>query len=82
MNKRTLFLDELAQFLVGNQAGKSIALELESRRAPIIPWATEWASLRRATPLFGYPTVEEARRVLVSFLGWGTGDELVRDEEK
>ena len=70
-DKKTLFIKALAGFLAGNQAGKSIELEMESRSprlAPMTSWAQEWAKLRDMTPLFGYPTVEEAERSLMEFL--------------
>jgi hypothetical protein len=74
------FVDALTEFLVGNQAAKSIALEIETKTKTGSPledyiaqnvcpkWAAEWAKLRNATPLFGYPTVEEAKRTLKAFL--------------
>ena len=68
LNRKEKFIKVLAQFLVENQAGKSIALELESRRKPMLPWAHEWAALRNATPLFGYPSVAEAEEALRDFL--------------
>lgn len=52
----------LAVYLVENQVDKSI--ELQSGK----PSAQEWATLRGATPLFGYPTVEEAERELTELL--------------
>lgn len=72
--RKRRFVKALAQFLVGLQAGKSIALELEQKRIdagipPIVPWAGEWAALRQATPLFGYPTMDEAEEALSEFLG-------------
>ena len=69
-NRRTQFIKALAAFLADNQAGKSIAIELETKFPPVhrIMWAQEWAKLRGATPLFGYPTVEEAERTLAEFL--------------
>lgn len=57
------FIKRLAEYLVKDQAKKSIQLEMGS------PAAKEWAALRRETPLFGYPTVEEAERTLTEFLG-------------
>lgn len=69
-DRKELFVRVLAKFLVDNQAGKSIAMELEARHPPVhgIVWAQEWAALRNATPLFGYPTVEEAEKALTEFL--------------
>jgi hypothetical protein len=62
------FIRQLAEFLAGNQGGKSIALEVEAKMQPVIDWANQWAALRRTTPLFGYPTVEEAEKILSVFL--------------
>jgi hypothetical protein len=56
------FVRELAQYLVGDQVHKSIQLSMG-----LLP-AREWAKLRNATTLFGYPTVEEAERELTTFL--------------
>lgn len=60
--RKKQFIHELAVFLVGNQARKSIELEMGKESAK------EWARLRNATPLFGYPTVEEAEAQLSEFL--------------
>lgn len=57
--RKNKFIIKLAAFLVENQAGKSIALEMESPSA-IVPWAHEWARVRAETPLSGYPTLPEA----------------------
>ncbi len=62
--RRAAFIEALAGFLVNNQAMKSIELEMNK------PSAIEWAKVRGATPLFGYPTLEEAVEVLNGFL-WG-----------
>lgn len=68
-SRRDVFVRQLAEFLAGDQGGKSIALELEMRGPPrVIQWAREWSRLRGATPLFGYPTVEEAEAELKRFL--------------
>ena len=64
MKKR--FLHQLAVFLVGDQAKKSILLEMPTMVRDL---AEEWAALRDETPLFGYPTVEEAEEILTEFLG-------------
>lgn len=66
--RRSRFVKALAEYLAGNQAGKSIALEMAARVPPIIPWAKEWAEVRSASPLMGYPTVAEAEKELVRFL--------------
>jgi len=65
------FIRTLAKFLAGDQAAKSISLKVEATREPGFTtpkWASEWAELRHSTPLFGYPTVEEAERTLKEFL--------------
>jgi len=56
------FIRELAQYFVENQAQKSIELGMGK------PSAQQWQRLRSLTPLFGYPTTEEAELVLTSFL--------------
>lgn len=48
------FIEVLAEYLVKDQAAMSIHLEMKQ------PFALAWAKLRGATPLFGYPTQEEA----------------------
>jgi len=64
------FIRALAEYLAGNQAGKSIALEIESKGGgSILAWAGEWAKVCGASPLFGYMTVEEAEEKLWEFLG-------------
>jgi len=60
---RAPFVRALARYLVADQAGQSIGLQLGN------PAAKEWAKLRGTTPLFGYPTVEEAERQLADWLG-------------
>jgi len=60
---RAPFIRELARFLVGDQAIRSIQLEAGSKGA------REWAALRGTTPLFGYPTVAEAEATLAAWLG-------------
>lgn len=63
---RKAFVKELAKFLVGDQASKSISLEARGQLTG--EWARAWADLRQRTPLSGYPTVEEAERTLSDFL--------------
>lgn len=65
--KRDQFVKALAAFMVDLQAGKGIALSMPPG---VIPWAREWATLRQATPLHGYPSQKEAELVLREFLGW------------
>lgn len=57
------FIHILAEYLVADQALKSIELEMGKKSAK------EWAELRSATPLFGYITTEEAEVILTKFLG-------------
>ena len=65
MKDKKRFMHELAVFLVAEQASDSIGLQMGR------PFAKRWAALRSATPLFGYPTVEEAEKVLS---GWLLGE--------
>jgi hypothetical protein len=52
------FIEALAEFLVKDQAKMSIMLSLGK------PEAIAWAKLRGLTPLDGYPTIEEGKRIL------------------
>ena len=56
------FIKALAKYLVGNQAEMSIKLQMGK------PEAKTWAEMRSATPLQGYPTVDEAEEVLERWL--------------
>jgi hypothetical protein len=60
--KKLSFIDALAEYLCKDQAKMSILLEMGNDHA------RHWARLRNLTPLNGYPTVEEAKRILVEFL--------------
>lgn len=60
---KKLFVKALAEYLVKDQASKSIRLGMNS------PTAVEWAKLRSTTPLQGYPTQEEAEATLSKWLG-------------
>ena len=60
--RKNVFIMELAEFIAGNQARKSIELQMGKESAK------EWAKLRGASPVFGYGTVDEAYEVLVDFL--------------
>jgi hypothetical protein len=65
------FIHQLAEFLVGRQAAKSIMLQLEGSRIDGDPrpnFANEWATLRCASNLSGYPTIEEAEKALTKLL--------------
>ena len=61
-NRKSVFIKALAEYLVGDQALKSIQLGARS------PAAKQWAKLRNLTPLFGSPTIEEAEKQLAKFL--------------
>lgn len=63
MKNKVLFIKQLAQFLAGDQSRKSIELQMGKSSAK------EWAELRNLTPLFGYPTMEEAEQTLADWLG-------------
>jgi hypothetical protein len=56
------FIRRLAHYLVVNQATRSIQLQLGR------PEAMEWSEIRNLTPLFGYPTIDEAMKTLTAFL--------------
>jgi hypothetical protein len=61
------FLKAIAAYLVDNQAGKSIALQVETQRGThtMMPkWAAEWVVSRNSIGVFGYPTVEETEAML------------------
>ncbi len=62
LRRKLEFIDTLAEFLVNDQASKSIQLQMQK------PMALEWAKLRKHTPLSGYTTVEEAKLILREFL--------------
>ena len=66
MGKRE-FIRALAEYLAGNQAAKSVELAMGK------PSALEWQKVRRHSPLFGYPTVDEAEAQLTEFLNEGSG---------
>lgn len=64
MTSKPEFIEALAEYLVGDQVKKSTALGLAIPGSP----AMEWANIRKTTPLFGYPTLEEAIETLTEFL--------------
>lgn len=69
--KKKYLIESLAHFLVDNQAGKSIALQMEGSRPegdPRPALAREWATLRSASTLNGYPEYEEAVETLTALL--------------
>jgi len=58
--------------LTNDQGGKSIALQMENERPagdPRPKLAHDWAALRSATNINGYPTFEEALAALEEILG-------------
>lgn len=61
------FVRALAEYLVGSQVEMSVKLQLGRPEAKI------WAKLRSSTPLFGYPTVDEAEKTLAAWLGASSG---------
>lgn len=63
LKRKKEFIRALAVFLAGSSAEKSIELEMGKQSAK------EWATLRQATPLFGYQAIDEAEKVLREFLG-------------
>lgn len=60
--QKILFIKKLAKFLADKPAKKSIDLEMEN------PYALAWAEIRNSTPLFGYPSIEEAEKILSDWL--------------
>lgn len=60
--RKARFIHEIAEFLTKDQAKWSIKLELDDAVAK------RWATLRAASPLMGYPTLEEAEELLTRFL--------------
>ena len=71
VEKKKDLIESLAHFLVDNQAGKSIALQMEGSRSPsdLRPaLAKEWANLRSASTLQGYPEYEQAVEPLTTLL--------------
>lgn len=65
-DKGKAFVKALATYLAGDQAHMSILLSMPE--GMLKKEAQKWATLRSQTPLFGYPTVEEAEAVLEKFL--------------
>ena len=64
LEQKKVFIRVLAEYLVGtNQVWKSIEIEMGKQSG------LEWSKLRSTTPLFGYPSVEEAEQQLTEFLG-------------
>lgn len=64
--QREEFIKELAEYLAGKDTAEySIGLQLGNRNA------LQWKRLRELTPLFGYPSQEEAVRTLTEFFAQG-----------
>lgn len=61
-NDHEVFVKALAQFLVADQAKKSMQLALG------VEVGHQWRDLRMTTPLAGYPTVQEAEKQLAEWL--------------
>ena len=75
MADREKFVRLIAKYLVEDAVKKSIALQLQR------PDAIEWSEIRATTPIFGYPTVEQAAAELSEWLGVPT-DTRVDPEPK
>jgi hypothetical protein len=68
------FVRALAELLAADAMKKSIMLEA-SARVPSAMWVSlikEWAAVREQSPLFGYPSVDEAEKQLAEFLEIGS----------
>lgn len=71
LERKKQFIRALAEYLVENEVGKSLSLELARKHPPIPPvpnWASEWRRVRELSPLFGYTSVEKAEKELQEFL--------------
>lgn len=61
---KELFIEELAEYLAGSRvAHMSIRLQMGGNEESL-----QWKKLRELSPLFGYPTKEEAIKELAKFL--------------
>lgn len=60
--QKAAFIYRLSEYLTKDQAKWSIKLEMGSEDAKT------WAAMRNLTPLFGYPTHQEAVELLTQFL--------------
>jgi hypothetical protein len=67
-SRKKQLIQAFADYLVFNQAGKSMALEMERRTLTPIHWAKEWAMIRQVSGVHGYPTVEAAIKHLTRIL--------------
>jgi hypothetical protein len=68
IERKANFIKSLAKFLAGDQAKKGIMLDPRMEGSPGHSLAKEWAELRSWSPLFGYPTVDEAEKMLTKWL--------------
>jgi hypothetical protein len=59
------FVYQLAKYLVNKQVNWSIKLQVD----PDDPDARQWCDIRTQTPIFGYPTVDEAVETLTDWFG-------------
>lgn len=69
--KRQKAARALARILIHQQALKSISLELERtgvHREGLPKFASEWADLREAFGIVGYPTEDDGERLIRAFL--------------
>ena len=69
--KKQILIEQLAHFLVDDQAMKSIALEMDHARSKDDPrpkLAIEWAKLRGCSTLHGYQELPEAIETLTALL--------------
>ena len=63
--RRKEFVSALAEYLVSDEAIKSVKLQSGDQEAKL------WARIRNATPLFGYyKTTEKAEKELAEWFGW------------
>lgn len=69
--RKRLFIEELARFLVSDQAAKSALLQIESKRPEDDPrpkLALEWSKLRQVSTIVGYAEHGEAVITLTKLL--------------
>ena len=70
IERKKEFIRAIAEYLAGNQAGKSIALELENENENVIvKWAKEWQKLRSLSSIGGYPTGVEGEAEVWKVIG-------------
>ena len=73
-DRRREFVHELAVFLAGDQAEKSIELEMCRRQDRENLFGDGWMRLRSVGWIRGYPTIEETERDLNALLGMPDAD--------